>query len=345
MQRHPHHISTKGLLPLLVFVYLCSLFAPSCTGPSTTEQTGKEPTQKEAIQKETVQQEPTKEATQEPTVSEPTKEPTQEPTASEPTKEPSLEPQPKDAGTPETQAEATQEIVAEQAPESTPQEGGTKTFSAKVTDADDAVASYLIGFSSWNYLGGATVPVGRHFNNGNPSYHTAFRFKNVTIPQGATIISAYLSVYPTNEIDSNNRLIINIYAEKADNSVAYNPKDYTKNRPDQCLKTTAKINKWVVRCRADCSSDSTSPKYEYDCPQRKRDCWDRTVSYKVPKDLKALIQEVVSQPGWASGQAISLFLINAASNTDGDKYKDSRSVVGYDASKADKAPQLVVEYK
>jgi len=206
------------------------------------------------------------------------------------------------------------------------------------------MTSYLLSGSSWNYFSGATIKLGRHSNIGNTSYFTAFRFRNINIPQGATITSAYVSWMPHNEVDSNNRLLINIYAELASDSAAYNPKDYTKGRPDQRRKTSAKVDRWVVRCRDDCSSDVSSPKYEYDCPQRKRDCWDRKIRYQCPKDVKALLQEVIAQPTWKQGGAISLFLFNAASDRDGAKYKDSRTLIGYDASQPQAAPQLVIEF-
>lgn len=242
--------------------------------------------------------------------------------------------------------------VPERQPEPQPEqmvESTKETSSSSVTvqiqHAEDVLASYLLSGSAWNIFYGKTVPLGRHSNTQHTSYHTAFRFRDVPIPQGATILSARLSFQPHNEVDSKHRLMLNIYAERSDNSNRYNPKDYKKGRPDQRLKTRAKIDRWIVRCRSDCSSDVRSPRYEYDCPQRKRDCWKRTLRYTVPKDLKQIVRELVSQPGWKSGHALSLFLFNAASDREGKKYQDSRTLIGWDASQPSKAPQLVIEYR
>lgn len=222
---------------------------------------------------------------------------------------------------------------------------GTSPITLTVAKAEDVVTSYLLDGSAWNYFSGATVKLGRHSNVGRTSYFTAFRFTGVTIPKGAKITSAQLSFMPHNEVDSSKRLMINIYAEGADDSKPYDPTNYSTGRPDQRLRTKAKIDRWIVRCRADCSDDVSSPKYEYDCKQRKADCWDRSVRYQVPKSLKEILQEVVDQSGWKSGNAISLFLFNAASDREGKDYQDSRTIIGYDPTKAASAPQLVISFE
>ncbi|MCB9641703.1 MAG: hypothetical protein H6728_01370 [Myxococcales bacterium] len=309
------------------------------------------PANQEEVAAEPVGQEVSTESVKEETVgSEPAVEPVAEP-VTEPTVEPAVEPVAElvadavaDASVEkEPTPEPTVEPTAELAPEVVPEAGSPLTLA--VSDAKDVVASYLLSGSAWNYFGGATVPLGRHFGTGNPSYHAAFRFTNVRIPQGATITSAYLSFVPQNEVDSSNRLMLNVYAEKVADSSAYDPMNYTQGRPDQRSKTTAKIDRWIVRCNADCSDDVTSPKYEYDCPQRNRDCWNRQTRYQVPKDLKDILQEVFSQTSWKSGHAISIFLINAATDQDGDKYKGSRTITGFDPTQTDKAPQLVIQYQ
>jgi hypothetical protein len=127
--------------------------------------------------------------------------------------------------------------------------------------------------------------------------------------------------------------------------VAYDPSNYQKNRPDQRLKTTAKIDRWIVRCRDDCSDDISSSKYEYDCAQRKKDCWNRNVEYELPKDLKAIIAEIVTQSTWQSGNAVSIFLFNAATDQDGSHYESSRTIIGYDDNQKQKAPRIVIEYQ
>lgn len=247
---------------------------------------------------------------------------------------------PAESNTPEQPSEVDGTHVESGLPEQT-----TGTVTATITQAQDIVTSYLLSGSSWNYFFGKTVPLGRHFNTGNPSYFTAFRFRSLAIPQGVQIQSATLSWYPHNETDSSKNLMINIYAEKSDNSASFDPTNYTSNRPDQRSRTTAKIDRWIVRCRDDCSSDVASPQYEYDCPQRKKDCWDRQTRYSVPKDLKTVVQEVISQPTWKPGHALTIFLFNAATDQDGSKYQSSRTIIGFDETQLPHAPQLEIHYQ
>lgn len=204
---------------------------------------------------------------------------------------------------------------------------GPVTVTATLASPDDAVASYLMdpSASAWNLFGGDTVPLGRHFGEGHVSYFTALRFAGLAVPAGATILSARLTVSPTNEVDSNNPLWLDVFAEKAGDSAPFDPTSTATGRPDQRPRTSAEIDHWLVRCNATCT-DLT----EFDCEQRQRDCWDREVRFTCPKDLAPLVQEVISGDGWASGNALTLLLINAATDEDGAKYEGFRSVTGVD---------------
>lgn len=212
-----------------------------------------------------------------------------------------------------------------------------------LASAKDALSSYLMSGLpvGWNIFSGAAVYLGRRSDGAHVSYHTALRFSSVPIPQGAQIEAAWLHFHPTNEVDSTKNLWINIYAEKADDSAAFDPTNYDAGRPDQRAKTSAFIDHWLVRCSTDCTNLT-----EYDCPQRKLDCWQRDSEVRVPKDLKALVQEIVARPGWKSGNALTLLLINAATDQDGAKYQDGRSITGYDPSRGPQfAPRLEVTIK
>ncbi|MGC4119218.1 MAG: hypothetical protein QM765_32565 [Myxococcales bacterium] len=226
---------------------------------------------------------------------------------------------------------------------SAPDAGGAPTSPAIAVlgGASDAVSSYLINASpaAWNIFSGEHVPLGRHFDTAHVSYHTALRFPAVNVPAGATVTSAKLTFYPHNSVDSSNNLWINLYAEKAVSSAPFDPTNYDSGRPDQRAKTTALFDHWLVRCRSDCTDLS-----EYDCPQRKLDCWDPAVAFTCPKDFKAMVQEVIDQPGWAAGNAMTIFLINAATDQDDAKYQGYRTIVGYDPAAVDHAPKLVVEF-
>jgi hypothetical protein len=75
-------------------------------------------------------------------------------------------------------------------------------------------------------------------------------------------------------VDSSNNLWINVYAERSEDSPAFDPTNYDWGRPDQRARTTAFVDHWLVRCNDGCT-DLT----EYDCPQRKLDCWDPAVAF------------------------------------------------------------------
>lgn len=219
-------------------------------------------------------------------------------------------------------------------------EAGSGDMLVRVTSGDDALASYLMSGSGWNIFSGETVPVGRHFDVDHVSYHTAFRFVGVAVPKGATIESARLRFYPTNEVDSSKSLWLNVYAERAGNSAPFDPTNYLTGRPDQRLRTTTFIDHWLVRCNGTCT-DLT----EWDCPQRKLDCWNRDVLFEVPKELAAIVQEVIDLPGWEPGHAITILLINAATDADGASYQGSRSITGFDPARGPQfAPQLAIAF-
>jgi hypothetical protein len=210
-------------------------------------------------------------------------------------------------------------------------------------DADDALSSYLMDAveQEWNIFSGSLVHLGRHWDVGNVSYHTALRFHDVLVPAGATVTDARLSFHPANEVDSINNLWINVYLEKRGDSPAFDPSNYDSGRPDQRSRTTKFIDHWLVRCRSDCTDLN-----EYDCPQRRLDCWDRDVRFVVPKNLKELVQEVVSLPDWAQGNAMTLLLVNTATDQDGEKYMSSRSIVGFDPERGPEfSPKLVIEWE
>ncbi len=217
---------------------------------------------------------------------------------------------------------------------------GTVTLS--LDTAPNAIYSYLMSVSpsAWNNLYGEQVSLGRHWDTGHVSYHTALRFTAVPIPQGAQVDAVSLSFYPTNEVDSSNHLWLNVYAEKSSNSPPFDPLNYDANRPDQRPRTSAFIDHWLVRCNASCT-DLT----EYDCPQRKLDCWDRTIPFTVPKDLKDIVQEVIDLPAWSAGSALTILLINAATDQDGSNYESSRAITGFDPARGPEfSPSLTVTY-
>jgi len=105
---------------------------------------------------------------------------------------------------------------------------------------------------------------------------TFTRFRNVTIPQGAIIDSAFLHIYAHE--DEADLAKVNISAEFADNSAIFTEEELISSR----TWTTAKID-WNIA-----------------------EPWTMWQPYRTP-DLKSLVQEVIDREGWVSGNALTLF--------------------------------------
>ncbi|MGM0576033.1 MAG: hypothetical protein ACQEXJ_09925 [Myxococcota bacterium] len=249
--------------------------------------------------------------------------------------------------TPDVVADASPDVTPDTAPDADAAEetsvppAGTVVVTPEVQT--DAITSYLMDAaqSAWNVFADGTVKLGRHWDEGHVSYHTMLRFPGVEVPEGATIASATLSFHATNEVDSSNRLLLAVYAVDEADAAPWPPGQYETGRPDQRARTAARIEEWAIRCNDDCT-DVT----EYDCEQRKLDCWDREVRYACPKDLSAVVQEVVDREGWAPGNALALLLVNAAPEQAGEAYEKSRSVTGVDPERGPEyRPRLEITYE
>lgn len=105
---------------------------------------------------------------------------------------------------------------------------------------------------------------------------TFTRFRDVEIPQGATILSAILTIYAhEDEVDE---AIITVYGEASDSSVSVIEEEALSDR----LFTTASVP-WI------CS-----------------DLWTMWQPYNSP-DLSSIIQEIVNRSNWKSGNSLTLF--------------------------------------
>ena len=107
---------------------------------------------------------------------------------------------------------------------------------------------------------------------------TALRFAGVTIPQGAEIVSARLEVNAA--ATQWNQLAFEIAAEAAGSSTPFGASSLPSQRP-------------LLPARAAHSSDEQ---------------WLANTWYAVSTDLAPMLQQVVGQPGWASGNATSLIM-------------------------------------
>lgn len=134
------------------------------------------------------------------------------------------------------------------------------------------------------------------------------RFNAVTIPKDATITNAYLQ-FTVDETGSSAATALQIWGQAADNASTF---------------TTTTNN---ISSRAKTASVSWSPT-----------AWS-TVGAAGPDqrtpDIKAVIQEIVSRPGWASGNALVLII----TGTDANK----RVAEAYDGIQL-AAPLLHVDY-
>ena len=139
------------------------------------------------------------------------------------------------------------------------------TFNASVTaSSDDAQES-----SGTMNLTATTL-------NANFTTHiTGMRFLSVTIPQGATIDSATITVYLTSTTYDDPD--INIKGEAADNPGTFTT---ANNNITNRTKTTASVN-WTATGIG--TGNKTSP------------------------DIAAVIQEITDRSGWASGNALVIF--------------------------------------
>jgi hypothetical protein len=124
------------------------------------------------------------------------------------------------------------------------------------------------------------------------SYLLAFRFKGVPVPRGARVASAVLKLHA---LDAGTGAVVLRYAgEAADDSPPL--KEASRN-----LSTRPPTAAFV--------DDVPGP-------------W-RVNALNASPDLAALVQEIVSRPGWAPGQALTLFVADDGST-------GSRSVATFD---------------
>src|SRR3972149_254864 len=116
-----------------------------------------------------------------------------------------------------------------------------------------------------------------------------FRFLNLPMSQGATIDSAYLTVW-THDFSSSNSVNIRVRATAEDNAAAFPSTSQYSNDPG--TRTTAYTDGWTIP-------------------------GTRTVETTSP-DIKNVIQEIVDRAGWSGGNAIAIALENNGSSFTND---------------------------
>ena len=160
----------------------------------------------------------------------------------------------------------------------------------------------------------AYVSIGA-LNSGPGSEDTTcyFRFLSVAIPPGSTILTAKLQ-YKLNRAYSDSSKTCDIHAEDVDSAGAIaNDSALTTS---QAAATSAKTT-WTLATSSD------------------------TTSFLDSADFTAVIAEVVARGGWASGQNITIHLLNP---TDAGMMEDREMrIKSHDSAGAD-AVKLVVTY-
>ena len=148
-------------------------------------------------------------------------------------------------------------------------------------DADDGYVTPTYFESGSDYI---------RIGNGDGAYDAFLRFTNITIPSGATITNATLTLLA--EVNAGTMTVrTNVRGQKALNPAA----PTTKADIDGRTRTSAFV------------------------------AWDFTTfwysnTWYGPGNLAAIIQEIIDQPGWSSGNAVIIFVDDDGSNDPAYRY-------------------------
>ncbi|GEM_PF-5249847 len=158
--------------------------------------------------------------------------------------------------------------------------GGEQTISVRVAsgndDAEENVGTGSIGLTSSDL---------ELSHDGATNQIIGMRFNGISIPQGATITSAYLE-FETDELDSGTTNL-NISAENTDNATTF---------------TTATNN---ISSRSKTSAISWSSV----------SAWNTADQKHQSPDIASIIQQVVNRSGWTSGNSMALFIDGTGERT------------------------------
>ncbi|MHC4540149.1 MAG: discoidin domain-containing protein [Planctomycetota bacterium] len=180
-----------------------------------------------------------------------------------------------------------------------------ETWEGKITDNQDCVEQSTPTPSGSMDFGSSDL----EFMNDGGIQTIGLRFENVRVPAGATISNAYVEL-TQDDNESQGSVNIIIHGELTPNAPAFaSTAGNISTRP-----TTTEVAKW-------------SPEW-----------WPAGGSKHVTSDLSAVIEEIVGQSGWASGNALVLIF-----NQDPDNPSTTHRT-SHKAASADVAPVLHIEY-
>lgn len=148
--------------------------------------------------------------------------------------------------------------------------------------------------------------------SGTPNATTALRFTDITIPQGATILDARLTVWSNLNQSNNATAWATVGAEQVDNATQLSSAANHESRKGN-LGTTLQ---WGPHAGLGAAN----------------------LPFQSP-NLAAVVQQVVGRPGWASGNAIQFFVAANPLTTVDYQFRS------YWEGLADYYPRLVVDYE
>ncbi|MCB0851249.1 MAG: PKD domain-containing protein, partial [Bacteroidetes bacterium] len=147
-----------------------------------------------------------------------------------------------------------------------------------------------------------------------PSQTVGLMFRNINIPQGAVITSAYLE-FTVDEADSG-PTVVDIYAENTDNSSDFT----TANSSVSSRSLTSASTNWNIPA------------------------WNTIGSVHQSPDISAVVQEVINRPGWAANNKLSFIITGSGSRTaesyDGDAQAAAKLHIEFGAPGSSFAPRF-----
>ena len=145
-------------------------------------------------------------------------------------------------------------------------------------------------------------------DGGSVQAYVGMRWTNVTVPQGATILSAYLEL--TTDETGSVPADVEFFAEASDNAATFSSSNFD-------ISSRAKTAASVVWANIP--------------------AWNTIGEAHQSTDISAIIQEVVDRSGWLSGNALAVLAASAGPNN------GPRTAESYSGSSAN-APLLHIEY-
>lgn len=200
---------------------------------------------------------------------------------------------------------------------------GLNTVNLTVDANEDCFNVYYTD-SAWGFDNGSIDVTAGYYSPHYQRSGSGIRFSNVNIPQGATITSAYLTF--TSRLDTEGTTARTmIVGDKEPDAAAFSTlANYQARRgtdvggANNNLRTTAEVY-W----------DNIGP-------------WTPGNQYTSP-DISSIIQEIIDQPGWTSGNHLALFWDDHEGRSDAVNYA-ARDGYSYRGSNTE-CPQLHVEYE